>query len=255
MRAKFFCPKCFEEFGGPKQDNTLSVAINDMGTESDLAICSRGHTVVVLSSSFNYQLTLSYAFLAFEKGFYREATIDAQAALENMYGEVIRAYGLKRQFTDAGVKFSINIKSISKLSERRIGAFVLICALEGVSPFILPEKFIKIRNNCVHNGINPGKDRAFEFIKECAILMCRIKDSNLGKDLDLMKDIKVGSRFRDLNGNKSNILTYILHDILDDRFMDYVIGAFGTLEEYLQIDNEHLWDNVRMVWDDGLIDR
>ena len=246
MKLRYFCPKCVEIVGDYNEDSTAEVEypiIEDGPIES---FCPRGHSNTVLPTIFNYEMTLDYAYFAFTKGFYREAVIDAYASLEGAYSQVITTYFLKDLHTGSVPEnYEDNIKSTLKLSERRIGAFSVICALNGIRPLLLSDKTVKIRNDCVHNGKNPKRDGAFSFLKEVTLLIVSIRENDaFSNNLDFYRQARIGNdvlRF----SLKTPIPIFSQQGLLADERLRHLRSAYGSLDEAIQINNEDFWSDIQ----------
>jgi hypothetical protein len=151
--------QCFTENGAP--DNVVySVEINDSGIYN--VRCRNGHDVTVVVQELKFELLAEYACNAILDGYYREAVASFAASMERFYEFYIRVrFEAKKKDP---IQFEAAWKEMSKQSERQLGAFIAIYALqEKNEPVLLGRKHIEFRNDVIHKGIIPKREEAINF--------------------------------------------------------------------------------------------
>lgn len=141
--------------------------------------CSRGHQNRYLIENRKYDLLFQAAVKALLDGYYREAITTFAVALERFYEYAIRVLLSPNMPSIGKLNFDSTWKSISKQSERQLGAYYMLflqefreCPILFDKPFFdecgIELKFrtgdpINLRNKVVHDGYIPTREQAIAF--------------------------------------------------------------------------------------------
>lgn len=164
--------------------------------------CDEGHSFIYTSENLEYELIYFYALQAFRQKFYREAIMSAAASFENFQGVVIKSMSFWTTAPNQlrGNNLEKAMKTTLKLSERRNGAYTLICALEGKEAPSLDSNSVGLRNNCAHNGYYPTEIEAYNFIAAVHALIKEAKQiGGIGARLVLFRDSLIGVHQKSVN--------------------------------------------------------
>jgi hypothetical protein len=167
MKVGMSCPDCHGKFHqqffvelAPKNDCTYEIN------------CPRGHRFRADILYHEFQKLFEVAINALIDGYYREAVGSFTASYERFMELFIRivakAHGVDEQTINS------TWKSISRQSERQLGAFALLFMLEfKVRPNLLKDKpHIELRNQVVHQGYFPTREQCMAY-GEAVLLFIR----------------------------------------------------------------------------------
>jgi hypothetical protein len=127
--------------------------------------CPKGHAAVVILQEQQFELLFDIGAYALKDGYYREAVSSFASGLERFY-EFFVAVALSEKALDYDV-LDKAWKLVSKQSERQLGAFIYIYTSEfNRTPQLLKRKSVEFRNDVIHNGQIPSRQRAAEFGQE-----------------------------------------------------------------------------------------
>lgn len=125
--------------------------------------CSRGHQAAVVLINSKFEILMESGALALSEGFTFEAVASFSAALERFFDfclEVICHYrGITRDV------YQKMYNQISKQSERQLGAFITVYALEFGLVYRPNQRMAKFRNDVLHNGHIAGVEGATEYCR------------------------------------------------------------------------------------------
>lgn len=167
MVVKLFCPSCAYE-ASQNLTNKISIdvlvpfeKIKDDGKY--LVKCQIGHESDVILDNIKLELLFEMGVNALLDGYYREAVSSFTSSLERFY-----EFYWHVVMTHTGQQLdsmSKTWKSLSKLSERQIGAYSTAVLLLTGKPALLlnSNKEVTFRNNVIHNGYIPNKEEATSF--------------------------------------------------------------------------------------------
>lgn len=165
--------QCFQELGHP----TMELMLAELTDDGLLAsTCSAGHSTFTALQEQKHELLFDLAVMAMIDGYPREAVTGYAAALERFYEFATRVIATKQGISQDA--FDTTYKSLSKLSERQLGGFMVAYLLESKSApqSILNSKPIRpegqswqqrtwteFRNNVVHNGYLPSSQESIAY--------------------------------------------------------------------------------------------
>lgn len=153
MKADLICPHCTTHFCVTlawKNDCTYSLK------------CPNGHefSADILYHDFQKQFEIGVCTMA--EGHYREALNAFTACYERFMELVIRVI-MSAHRIDSCV-FDDSWKHVSRHSERQIGAFTLLYALEfAKAPPLLSGKLVELRNKVIHQGYFPTRSECLSY--------------------------------------------------------------------------------------------
>lgn len=163
MKIKFSCTKC-------KNFNKWeTINIETFPQDFTLRIkCKKGHNQIIQLTNPLYSLLFDNSIVAFQQKNYRACISEAACALERFYEHAIRIFII--QHKDIGnmekiKQFNITWKSIKNMSERQLGAFIMLFHKStNEFPLLLNDKLISLRNNTIHKGYFPHEEEALKFL-------------------------------------------------------------------------------------------
>lgn len=160
MKLNFPCDYCHLEYN---KEIRTEIDLNDDGVYE--ITCSNGHEKTYFVENDKYQVLFDLGLLAIENSFYREAVSSLAASLERFY-----EYCIKVMLVSKGTNMSdINKtwKTISNMSERQVGAFnMLFLSTFNEVPVVFNNKMIKFRNDVIHKGYIPTKEKVLKYADE-----------------------------------------------------------------------------------------
>jgi hypothetical protein len=121
--------------------------------------CLNGHNITACLQEERFEVLYELAANAIIDGYYREAIASFTGSLEAFREFYLRVAGFK-----AGVPFDRYheaVKSIFKFSERVLGAYTVVYAMQHKgAPPELPQRDIELRNQVIHAGKFPTREEA-----------------------------------------------------------------------------------------------
>jgi hypothetical protein len=124
--------------------------------------CANGHDSYIALQELKFELLFDIGACAILDGYYREAITSFHASLERFCEFFIRAVLLQRKLTPTTIDQTW--KTISKQSERQLGAYTILFLSEmGVAPPMLSSDDFSLRNKVVHQGLIPSRDQALGY--------------------------------------------------------------------------------------------
>lgn len=152
------CGECLVEQGRPSSEFFILDYYDD---GIAYATCSAGHKTAILVRNSKFETLLESGATALLEGFTLEACATFFAALERFYEFAMlvlcTAHGLSPQV------YAKMFAGMARQSERQLGAFMLIHALEFGEAYKPDDKITKIRNSVIHKGTIPTPDEAHQF--------------------------------------------------------------------------------------------
>lgn len=123
--------------------------------------CILGHETKLFLHDPKYQILFEIGAHAIIDGYYREAVSSFTASLERFYEYSLRVFLQKDGHQDL---FQQCWKQVSKQSERQLGAFIYLWALNfGKAPDLLSSNQTGFRNDVIHNGKIPTREEAVNY--------------------------------------------------------------------------------------------
>jgi hypothetical protein len=127
--------------------------------EPALTKCSAGHKIAFLVQNTKFEMLLESGATALLEGFTLEACSGFYSALERFYEFALRvichARGMCDENGNLSEVFAKTFAGMSRQSERQLGAFMLLHAMEFDEPYVPPSNLVAFRNNVIHKGEIP----------------------------------------------------------------------------------------------------
>lgn len=159
MRLLIPCMECQKELGRPDWGFALAEFRDDSRYELE---CPRGHKTLTVLQQQRFEVLFEIGAYAISDGYYREAVSCFTASLERFCEFSIRVF-LERASKSGGL-FEGCWKNVSAQSERQLGAFIFSWASYfGEVPVLLDQKQVKFRNDVIHKGVIPTKEKAVKY--------------------------------------------------------------------------------------------
>jgi hypothetical protein len=150
------CMQCFQEFGRPTEEFT-HVEFRDDGRYE--IKCSFGHTTTTVLQQQKFEVLFDIGAYAILDGYYREAISSFSSSLERFYEFALRV--LLENASKSDELFQSCWKSVTRQSERQVGAFVFLWASNfGKPPELLSNTHVAFRNEVIHKGKIPTRAEA-----------------------------------------------------------------------------------------------
>ncbi len=148
-----------EEFGKHHRPSLLLGEVSDNGII--FVTCPEGHRSAVLFKIWKHELLFTSGAMALFDEYINEAVLSFAVALERAYEFYIRVICRKRNLTmDI---FESTWKTVARQSERQLGAFCFLFALETNTSFNLSNNITEFRNKVIHKGYIPPKKDVYDF--------------------------------------------------------------------------------------------
>ena len=123
--------------------------------------CSAGHKTAVLIQSAKFEILLEAGATALLDGFTFEACACFSAALERFYEFALRVICTARDLKPD--LFAGMFQEMSRQSERQLGAFLMLYAIEFGTAYKPDQKITEFRNSIIHKGTIPTVEQAHQF--------------------------------------------------------------------------------------------
>ncbi|MDP3581876.1 MAG: hypothetical protein Q8S39_08060 [Ignavibacteria bacterium] len=166
MYLYFDCHNCKEdEYKKRKSNIVYYVSANIVNDDGYFEFtCPNNHRNRVILIAPKFDILFMIGENAVLDGYFREAISSFHTSLERAYEEYIRFMGFLDKIPES--VSDKTWKHLVKQSERQFGAFtVLWLTKHKEDPKTLPEKYITLRNNVIHNGYLPSMQQTIEFGK------------------------------------------------------------------------------------------
>jgi hypothetical protein len=163
MRLPLPCVAC----GKPSPDGsgliaTTFVFVELEGEHRFRVTCPEGHSSVIGLRQPRFKILYESGALALLDGYCREAVASVASSLERFHEYWVRATLLQKGAASEAVEDTWKI--VASQSERQYGAFLLLYLRErNQVPPHLPNKWVQFRNDVVHRGEFPTRDKAAEY--------------------------------------------------------------------------------------------
>lgn len=158
MRLTLSCMQCLHETGRP--GGASQIEVRDDGCY--VAICLSGHKTVTVLQQQKFEVLFEIGAHAILDGYYREAVSSFTSSLERFYEYTIRILFEKSSGSDE--LFKVVWKNVSNMSERQLGAFIILWASHfKETPMLMPPSLISFRNEVIHKGKIPSRDEALKY--------------------------------------------------------------------------------------------
>ena len=189
MKFRAYCSQCVKNSSAIDFDAFISISEADLYKFE----CTHGHLNLFELQVFKFEILFESGLCAIRDRYYMESTLSIAAALERFYEFVVKIILKKQKFS--GESIETCFKTMSKQSERQIGAFtVLYFSTFREMPQLLKPAMIKFRNDVVHKGYLPTEAETLIFAEEVynTIKSNYLKLLNIFSDtvIDYQYDIK-----------------------------------------------------------------
>jgi hypothetical protein len=152
------CPTCAQASGGVGTWFVETIREDGLYTGK----CPNGHDLLLATQTLPHEMLFEIALNAIVDGYHREAISSFAASMERYFEFAIKVIAKKRAVPTA--VFVDAWKTVAKQSERQLGAYVMLYTMEfNVTPKLLSNKMIEVRNDVVHKGKLPTLDEACTF--------------------------------------------------------------------------------------------
>lgn len=158
MKIFVSCMQCLTELGRPSFE-PLIVDYYDDGIAR--FTCSAGHDTAQMIQSSKFEILLESGATALLEGFTFEACASFSAALERFYEFALRVICASRCLSPDA--YADMFAEMARQSERQLGAFMLLYALEFGKAYKPDAKIIEFRNSVIHKGTIPTHEEARQF--------------------------------------------------------------------------------------------
>jgi hypothetical protein len=149
--------------------------------------CPEGHRSTTVLRTPKHEVLFSIASNALLDGYLRESIASFAASLERFYEFVIRVICRLKSISQQDVEQCW--KSVSKQSERQLGAFTMLWFVEmGDPPDSLSNKMVELRNQVIHQGKVPTYEECIKFGQAVIDVISPIERKMLDKFPDTHKD-------------------------------------------------------------------
>ena len=149
--------------------------------------CPEGHRSTTVLRTPKHEVLFTIASNALLDGYLRESIASFAASLERFYEFVIRVICRSKSISQQDIEKCW--KSVSKQSERQLGAFTILWFVEmGDPPNLLLDKMVELRNQVIHQGKVPTYQECIDFGKAVIDVISPIECKILDKFPDSHKD-------------------------------------------------------------------
>lgn len=149
--------------------------------------CPEGHRSKTVLRTPKHEVLFTIASNALLDGYLRDAVASFAASLERFYEFVVRVICRSKSISQQD--FEKCWKSISKQSERQLGAFTMLWFVEmGHSPDLLSNKMVELRNQVIHQGKVPTYQECAKFGQAVIDVISPIERKLLNKFQDSHKE-------------------------------------------------------------------
>lgn len=188
MRIEIACNICSDD---KSEDKSSFVIYSRFCSVRDDGIyefeCPKGHRTITVLRTPKHEVLFAIASNALLDGYLRESIASFAASLERFYEFVIRVICRAKSISQQDVEKCW--KSVSKQSERQLGAFTMLWFVEmGDPPNVLPNKMVELRNQVIHQGKVPTYQECIKFGQAVIDVISPIECKILDKFPDSHKD-------------------------------------------------------------------
>ena len=138
-----------------------------------MGLCVNNHESLVVWPFGKFHALLDSSLIAFSEGFGFEAVASLAAGLERFIEWYIRVIAGKHGA--AAAQFDQFWNTVSKQSERQLGAFYTLQMLERAQVERIPDEQTAFRNKVLHNGYFPRADETREYGRFVFGYVCRLR--------------------------------------------------------------------------------
>lgn len=158
MKTFATCAQCQIDLGRPSFEAFTADYFDD---GIALIECSAGHKTALIMQSQKFEMLLVSGATALLEGFTLEACASFAAALERFYEFALRVAFFGRKMPDG--LYDKMFLQMARQSERQLGAFMLLHALEFENAYRPKPSIADFRNAVIHKGVIPNVEKTHEF--------------------------------------------------------------------------------------------
>jgi len=196
MKLSHYCPVCSEVNSITKEDGSSYDSVTELLViplqDSPIyeVTCPLGHVSRIILQNQRYELLFQSGVNALLDGYYREAVSSIYVAVERFYEYSIRILSMPFLIEAEESSFSKTWSTMSKQTERQIGAFYMLflCVYQR-PPILFDTKFLKkhglsleiegndpinFRNRVIHQGYIPSYKQALIFGEAVNFYICEL---------------------------------------------------------------------------------
>lgn len=199
MKTFAMCMQCQIDLGRPSFEAFIADYFNDGIAYIE---CSAGHKTALMVQSQKFEMLLDSGATALLEGFTLEACASFSAALERFYEFSLRVVFVGRGISDD--LFEGMFSEMARQSERQIGAFMALHALEFGSAYEPKPRIAEFRNSVIHKGEIPTVEKASGFCSDVYETIYDLFDAVRTKYGDSIQSVvitELGKRRRKLPNN------------------------------------------------------
>lgn len=201
--------------------------------------CEEGHEIITLLKKNKFELLYEMGLYALVDGYTREAVTNFAAAIERFHEFCISIFceqlGVEQNTPQGSCftyfdynfeqQFDLAWKDV-RLSERQLGAYVMLnLVVYKKAPKLIKQKWIKFRNDVVHNGDFPKAEKANEYA-EAVFIYIKDKLQELQAQLPVVTEKIYNKQIRKYRDEKieeyngKTILTYTPYTVFSTDDID-----------------------------------
>jgi len=170
------CMQCQAELGHPSFEPFWAEYF-DQGVA--YLECSRGHKTAFLVQSQKFEVLLESGANALLEGFTFEACAAFSAALERFYEFSLHVMCIARDMPEE--LFQKMFTEMTRQSERQLGAFMMLHAIELGEAYKPDKHVVEFRNGVIHKGIIPNLEEATKFCSAVYEIIAKLFERLSGK--------------------------------------------------------------------------
>jgi hypothetical protein len=165
------CMECQKELGHPSFEPFFVPYYEDRIAH---ITCSRGHKSIYVIQSQRFEVLMESGVNALAAGFTLEACASFSAALERLYEFALKVLATHRGVTEEA--YDDTYKEMSRQSERQLGAFLILFALQFGSAYKPNRSIVEFRNSVIHKGLIPTPEEAHEFCSKVYLEILKVTE-------------------------------------------------------------------------------
>ncbi len=193
------CMECQKELGHPSFEPFFVPYYEDRIAEIK---CSRGHRSVHVIQSQKFEVLLESGADALSAGFTLEACASFSAALERLHEFAVNVLAIHNKITED--TYRDMFKEMSRQSERQLGAFLVLFAMQFGSAYKPNGKIVEFRNSVIHKGFIPTPEKAFDFCSKVYTEVVKITEfllDTVPESVDLVVSTDLKERYSKIDAD------------------------------------------------------
>ena len=240
MRTIGVCGKCLSEKAHLPQ--FLTAELDDSGVA--YFTCPEGHRGATVVQLLKLEMLFQSGCMALVEGFTMEAVAALAASLERTFELYIRVICRKQGLQTNSIDDLWS--QVGKQSERQLGAFHVLYALENETGFKYPNSRAAFRNKVIHQGYIPSSEKTLKYAEwvrgRIAHLLGNLKEtaSSELEALRLEEHAKKIHGLKPVDWHPTVIGTQTLLDPSDERPLGESLAELGQLMKSIQKNHFHV---------------